>query len=104
MRLRTSTIQRRHLEPRCVACGQAVASAHLVETCRACGCDLQERPARSYAEMEGLVEAVPAEAAAGDPFLAWRRSLTLERWLLTLFTAAVLLAFTLHVAARLIRT
>ena len=101
MRLRTSTIQRRHLVPRCVACGQEVACVRTADACMGCGCDLVERPARSYAEMEGLVEAV-AEAAVPDPFVAWRRSLTLERWLLTLFTASVLVAFALHVVTRLI--
>ncbi|MCE2874235.1 MAG: hypothetical protein LW625_01150 [Planctomycetaceae bacterium] len=101
MRLRTSTIQRRHLVPRCVACGQEVAASRAMDVCAGCGCDLADRPARSYAEMEGLVEAV-AEAALQDPFVSWRRSLTLERWLLTVFTAAVLLAFTLHVVTRLI--
>jgi len=87
--------------PRCVACGQEVPVARDADACAGCGCDLAERPARSYAEMEGLVEAV-AEAALQDPFVAWRRTLTLERWLLTAFTAAVLLAFTLHVVTRLI--
>lgn len=71
------------------------------DACAGCGCDLAERPARSYAEMEGLVEAA-VETALPDPFLAWRRALTLERWLLTVFTAAVLLAFGLHAAGRLL--
>lgn len=101
MRLRTTTIQRRHLVPRCVACGRDVSNGRSSDVCAACGCDMAERPARSYAEMEGLVEAM-AEAAVQDPFVAWRRSLTLERWLLTAFTAAVLLAFTLHVVTRLL--
>ncbi len=87
--------------PRCVACGQEVAASRAMDVCAGCGCDLADRPARSYAEMEGLVEVV-AEAALQDPFVSWRRSLTLERWLLTVFTAAVLLAFTLHVVTRLI--
>ena len=86
--------------PRCVACGQEVAASRAMDACAGCGCDLADRPARSYAEMEGRVEAV-AEAALQDPFVSWRRSLTLERWLLTVFTAAVLLAFTLHVVTRL---
>ena len=58
MRLRTSTIQRRHLVPRCVACGQEVAASRAMDVCAGCGCDLADRPARSYAEMEGLVEVV----------------------------------------------
>lgn len=93
MRLRTSTIQRRHLIPRCLACGQEQL-AHR-PNCPGCGTDLEERPARSYAELEGLVE-FDAPAHPVDPFMAWRRQVTLERWLLTAFTGAVLTAFLLH--------
>lgn len=65
--------------------------------CVHCGCDLVERPPRSYAEMEGLVEA-PALSPA-DPFMEWRRAVTLERWLVAAFTGAVLVAFLVHAAA-----
>jgi hypothetical protein len=93
MRLRTSSIQRRHLVPRCLGCGreQVITQA----SCRGCGADLLERPARSYAEMEGLVE-FDAPPAASDAFQEWRRQVTLERWLLTAFTSAVLAALMIH--------
>ncbi len=42
---------------RCVVCGYdgALLRGGYAERCARCGCDLQDRPARSYAEMEGLV-------------------------------------------------
>jgi hypothetical protein len=42
---------------RCVACGYdgALLRQGRAPRCAQCGCDLRERPARSYAEMEGLV-------------------------------------------------
>ena len=47
----------RHLHlRRCVACGydgSLLRNGH-ADRCARCGCDLHERPARSYAEMEGL--------------------------------------------------
>ena len=98
MRLRTSTIQTRHLARRCVQCGSEHPTSALRHECVHCGCDLMERPPRSYAEMEGLVEVIVA-APTDDPFNRWRRAVTLERWLLTAFTAAVLVAFLVHAAA-----
>lgn len=93
MRLRTSSIQRRHLVPRCLGCGREQVAAQA--SCHGCGADLVERPARSYAEMEGLVEFDPPSASP-DAFQDWRRQVTLERWLLTAFTSAVLAAFVMH--------
>ena len=42
---------------RCVVCGYdgALLRGGYAERCARCGCDLKDRPARSYAEMEGLV-------------------------------------------------
>ena len=96
MRLRTSTIQARHLARRCVQCGTAHPASALRHECAQCGCDLVDRPPRSYAEMEGLVEVATAPT---DAFTDWRRAVTFERWLLTAFTAAVLVAFLVHAAA-----
>ena len=98
MRLRTSTIQARHLARRCVQCGAAHPSSALRHECVHCGCDLVERPPRSYAEMEGLVEAAPLPAGEHG-FNEWRRGVVLERWLLMAFSGAVLVAFLVHAAA-----
>ncbi|MHC5113684.1 MAG: hypothetical protein ACYTGP_04565 [Planctomycetota bacterium] len=48
------------LLPRCVCCGYdgALLQGGAAEHCARCGCDLRERPARSYAEMEGFIEPV----------------------------------------------
>jgi hypothetical protein len=100
MRLRTSTIQARHLARRCVQCGCERPTSALAHQCVECGCDLVERPPRSYAEMEGLVEA--AVARPEDPFVVWRRTAMLERWLLTAFTGAVVVAFLVHALTSLL--
>ncbi|MHC5004956.1 MAG: hypothetical protein ACYTJ0_17755 [Planctomycetota bacterium] len=51
------TLDRRLFTRRCVACGYdgALLQGGQARRCARCGCDLRERPARSYAEMEGLV-------------------------------------------------
>lgn len=102
MRLRTSTIQARHLTPRCLDCGTACRHGAARQRCAGCGRDLQDRAPRSYAEMEGLIEQ-PVDPAPVDAFRAWRDAVTLERWLLTLFTAAVLLAFGAHALGALLQ-
>ena len=102
MRLRTSTIQARHLTPRCLDCGTACHHAAEPQHCRGCGRDLAERAPRSYAEMEGLIE-TPIAPAPTDAFRAWRETVTLERWLLTIFTGAVMLAFGAHALGALLR-
>lgn len=100
MRLRTRTIERRHLVPRCLACGAEQVMQHAGGCCAGCGEDLDARPARSYAEMEGLVEADSPEPAS-QAFARWRQRVTLERWVLTGFTAAVTLALLMHAVGSL---
>lgn len=54
---RVDAFQDRLLQRRCVACGydrDDIRSGDHTH-CPACGCDLAQRPPRSYAEMEGLV-------------------------------------------------
>jgi ribosomal protein L37AE/L43A len=53
---RTREIVTRWTSPRCVACGvEAVRAIRLgVAACDACGCRFDERPPRSYADLEGL--------------------------------------------------
>lgn len=64
-----------------------------MDACPGCGEDLVARPPRCYAEMEGLVDLSPPQP---DAFRSWRETVTMERWLVTAFTAAVLVAFGLH--------
>lgn len=74
---------------RCLACGYdgALLRGGAAEHCVRCGCDLSLRPARSYAEMEGLV---------GQPLTLdspqWsgeREQRMVQRWLVFLFMAIV---------------
>jgi hypothetical protein len=95
MRLRTASIQHRHLVPRCLDCGREQDARRTPETCTGCGADLQDRPPRSYAEMEGLVE-LELPACQPDPFVRWRQRVTLERWILVAFVGCVTTAFLLH--------
>ena len=54
---KVQTINRRLFTRRCLACGYdgALLQDGQAPRCARCGCDLRRRPARSYAEMEGLV-------------------------------------------------
>lgn len=51
------SLDRRLLTRRCVRCGYdgTLLRGGQAPRCARCGCDLRERPARSYAEMEGLL-------------------------------------------------
>ena len=81
---------------RCLACGYAgrfaqaahTASAQGADHCPRCGCDFHARPPKSYAEMEGLDD---ERRPVADPAALERRML--ERWLLFLFLAVVVLVF-----------
>lgn len=81
-------------------CGQAQMESRAPSACATCGCDFQERPPRSYAEMEGLVDFT--EAPGAEAFGAWCRTLAFERWLLTAFTAVLVAAFLVHAGASLL--
>jgi hypothetical protein len=70
---------------RCVACGYdgALLRGGQAARCARCGCDLHERPARSYAEMEGLVGHPITIESPWKPEL--RRQRLIQRWLAFLF-------------------
>ena len=55
---KTRSVNQDHLVRRCVGCGYdgALLMSGKASRCVSCGCDLAVRPARSYAEMEGLAE------------------------------------------------
>lgn len=76
---------------RCVRCGHSGdAMLSIAPACPRCGCDLRRRPARSYAEMEGL-DVAPAADPGGCLLTAEmmptrsRESRCVQRWLLFLF-------------------
>ena len=58
MMVKAQSVRRDLFVRRCVFCGYdgALLRGGHAETCAGCGCDLRERPARSYAEMEGITE------------------------------------------------
>jgi len=95
---RLTTDRSRHLfTPRCVECGYDGAMLHggAAERCTRCGCDLLERPARSYAEMEGLISA-PATLTGHMERIggaAQERAVSnlVERWLWFAFLALLLI-------------
>jgi len=83
------TIDRRLLVRRCVACGYdgGMLLGGQAHRCARCGCDLHNRPPRSYAEMEGLI---------GQPITLSRpparhvnEERAIHRWLATLFFALI---------------
>ena len=99
---RIRTLDRRLLTRRCVACGYdgALLRGGQAARCARCGCDLRRRPARSYAEMEGLLgQPVTIDAPLG-PHGGEER--VIHRWLAFLFIVAVgMLAMVCLVSAAL---
>jgi hypothetical protein len=57
MSAKMKTLDSRLLTLRCVCCGYegSLLRDGQARHCARCGCDLRERPPRSYAEMEGLL-------------------------------------------------
>ncbi len=84
-----STIDAQLLVRKCVACGYDgdLLRKGQAPRCARCGCDLKKRPARSYAEMEGLI----SQTFTIEPPLS---NLPQERrfghrWIVFLFVAAI---------------
>ena len=88
---------------RCVLCGceAALLRDGLADTCPSCGCDLRKRPARSYAEMEGLAgPPVAVNSLLFDHGQAGSRAGRIgQRWLSFLFLVVVGLAAMIYLAA-----
>jgi hypothetical protein len=86
------TIESRLLTLRCVGCGYdgSLLRGGMAPSCPRCGCDLRKRPARSYAEMEGLLEPVEDVDVDVDEFeliRPRREDKVIHRWLAFLFFA-----------------
>jgi len=82
---------------RCVRCGYdgALLKEGRAPRCPRCGCDLRERPALTYAEMEGFTQASSSRVLRGGP----TEARLIERWL-----AIVLVALVVIIAASLLMT
>ena len=71
---------------RCLSCGIPVdADPTTTVECHHCGCDFLDRPPRSYAEMEGIEDAVEAVSPTVQAWVSWREQVLVERWLWFLF-------------------
>ncbi len=87
----SQTIDRRLLQRRCVACGYdgALLRGGHAARCARCGCDLGVRPARSYADMEGLLgHTTNLDGAMMTPD---REERLVHRWLAFFFFSVVLI-------------
>ncbi len=84
------TLQQHLLQRRCVECGYdgALLRDGAAARCARCGCDLRRRPARSYAEMEGMVVRAPQRRVTPPE----KRSHDLQRQLLQRWLAFGFLA------------
>ncbi len=94
---RTRALDPKTLRRLCVMCGYdgALLRGGDARRCARCGGDLRSRPARSYAEMEGLVSSPPP----GRPAPAQPEDRILQRWLAFLFFAIVALAIAVYLFA-----
>ncbi len=99
MNTRVQVLDRRLLMRQCVACGYdgALLRGGAAPRCARCGCDLHKRPARSYAEMEGLL-GQPVFIERSIP--AGREQALLQKWLLVFFIMTIaMIAFFYLVAS-----
>lgn len=94
------TTPHRHLARRCLRCGYdgALLKDGRAPRCSRCGCDLRERPARSYAEMEGFTPIAGASKARRER--AEQR--VIERWLAVVVVALMIVVGAAVLLARLV--
>ncbi|HWB19495.1 MAG TPA: hypothetical protein VG711_04275 [Phycisphaerales bacterium] len=84
---------------RCVSCGYdgGLLLNGQARRCARCGCDLTQRPARSYAEMEGLLgQPISLSRPLHAPV---RRERILQRWLAIVFVALVCMIAIVYLTA-----
>ncbi len=81
---RTQTLDQRLLRRRCLACGYdgALLRDGLASHCARCNCDLRQRPARSYVEMEGLPGGPDQGVKSLDPAIEAK---LVHRWVAFVF-------------------
>jgi hypothetical protein len=92
MAAKLQSVKRDIFVRQCLECGydgELLRDGH-APRCPNCGCDLRQRPARSYAEMEGLA------GPAGPSPMATRYAATVQRWLVFLLVVLVGLILTMH--------
>lgn len=96
-RVKTSSATRLHAR-RCVQCGGEAQNSpgFRSASCPRCGCDFRLRPARSYAEMEGLIETRPILRRGAEELEAT----VIERWILVIFASAILIVVAVSLLVR----
>lgn len=96
---KVKTLNQRLLTRQCVACGYdgLLLREGQAECCANCGCDLRTRPARSYAEMEGLLgQPIVLHTPLFEPLPPER---LLHRWLAFLFLSLIGIIAILYLTA-----
>lgn len=96
---KTKTLDPKLYVHRCVACGYdgALLRGGQAEICARCGCNLRQRPARSYAEMEGFLG---QPLTLDQPLAKPRRDERfIHRWIVFLFLTALGFIAMLYLAA-----
>ncbi|MEM7228447.1 MAG: hypothetical protein AAF432_06495 [Planctomycetota bacterium] len=99
MRTKLQTIDRRLLMRQCVACGYdgALLRGGAATRCARCGCDLRRRPARSYAEMEGLLgRPVMIDTSYLTPA---RETAIVQKWIAVFFVMTIAMISFLYLVA-----
>lgn len=102
------TLDSRLLKKQCVECGYdgTLLRGGMAARCPRCGCDLRQRPARSYAEMEGLLD-LPLPVIVKKTKLlkstaGTHREQLIYRWLALLFTSMLLVIGIVYLTAALV--
>lgn len=96
---KAKTLDHRLLARRCVACGYdgTLLRGGQAAVCPRCECDLQRRPAKSYAEMEGLVG--PPVALHLPLYEPQQPATLIHRWLAFFFISMIGLIALLYLTA-----
>ncbi len=94
----TRTLDQRLLRKRCLACGYdgALLRNGLAPRCVRCGCDLRQRPARSYVEMEGLPDISRPRSQQRDPNVEVQ---LVHRWVAFMFLVMFGLVMVIYLSA-----
>lgn len=96
---KVKTLSARLLVKRCVSCGYdgALLRGGQARRCARCGCDLQQRPPRSYAEMEGLL----GQPLTFEPPLIddYRDDSLIHRWLAFIFLMMIAMVAIAYLSA-----